>query len=105
MLILTRKEGGRSIIVNNETHVNVVKVADDAQSIVISVGTVQYNLGVQGRYTLRVPNIAAGRPDLVHIDLIGIKRKQASLGVTAPKHIPVHRAEIQDRIDNGVPRR
>lgn len=41
--------------------------------------------------------------DTITVMVLGVEDNRARLGIQAPKHIPVHRTEIQQRIDNGVP--
>jgi carbon storage regulator len=44
--------------------------------------------------------------DDVQVTVLGIKGNQVRIGVNAPKHVPVHREEIYERIkkerENGV---
>lgn len=40
----------------------------------------------------------------IEITYLGVQKKQARLGITAPRDISVHRAEIQSRVDSGLTR-
>ena len=37
--------------------------------------------------------------DEVTVTVLGVKGNQVRVGVTAPKHVPVHRQEVADRIE------
>lgn len=36
--------------------------------------------------------------DAIQLTVLGIKGKQVRIGINAPKHIPVHREEVLERI-------
>jgi len=38
--------------------------------------------------------------DDIRVTVLGVKGNQVRLGVDAPKHIPVHREEVYERIKN-----
>lgn len=40
--------------------------------------------------------------DNISIVVIEIRGDKVRLGIDAPKEIPVHRAEVKERIDNGA---
>ncbi len=37
--------------------------------------------------------------DAITVTVLGIKGNQVKLGIEAPKHIPVHREEVAERIE------
>lgn len=39
----------------------------------------------------------------VEVIVLGVRGNQVRLGIIAPRDIPVHREEVQQRIANGVP--
>lgn len=39
----------------------------------------------------------------VTVEVLGVKGNQIRLGITAPKNISVHREEIAQRIESGIP--
>lgn len=39
----------------------------------------------------------------ISIIILGIDKNYVKLGITAPKHISVHRKEIQNKIDKKIP--
>lgn len=43
--------------------------------------------------------------DDITVTVLGIQNGQVKLGVEAPKHIEVHREEVHQRIQAGVPHR
>ena len=46
-------------------------------------------------------DIVIGKDRLVTVKVINIQGSQVKLGITAPKHIPVHRDEIFELIEAG----
>ena len=41
----------------------------------------------------------------IEVMIVDVRGNKVRLGITAPKHIPIHRREVQDRINRGEPRR
>lgn len=39
--------------------------------------------------------------DGVTVTIVDIRGDKVRLGIDAPKHVPVHRREVKDRIDRG----
>lgn len=42
--------------------------------------------------------------DDIQVTILQIRSNQVKIGIDAPKHIPVHRQEIYDKIKNGEAR-
>lgn len=41
--------------------------------------------------------------EIVKFTVLGVKGNQVRVGIVAPKEIPVHREEVYERIQQGVP--
>jgi carbon storage regulator len=39
--------------------------------------------------------------DIIIFEVLGIRGNQTRIGATAPKHVTIHRREIQDKIDSS----
>jgi carbon storage regulator len=48
--------------------------------------------------------IFVGENKEVQITVLGVKGNQVRVGISAPKNVPVHREEVQLRIDSGMSR-
>lgn len=40
----------------------------------------------------------------ITITILGVRGNQVRVGIEAPRDVPVHREEIQDRINSGKPK-
>lgn len=47
---------------------------------------------------------AEGNPVRIDFSVLGVKGNQVRTGTSAPKSIPVHREEIYEKIQKGVPK-
>lgn len=111
MLILTRKKGQRVEIGDD---IAVIVLGIHAKQIFIEVrapaGVVLHSEESQQRFArgATLPAISAGQRLAIGADVtvafFGVHAHQARLGIQAPRHIPVHRDEVADRIRAGVPR-
>ncbi len=43
--------------------------------------------------------------DDVEVKIVDIRGGGVRVGITAPKHVPVHRKEVYDDIKNGIPQK
>jgi carbon storage regulator CsrA len=92
MLLLSRKRG-ESVIVDGDTAVTVTWVRDGNAEVRVSSADALSFICV-----LSHGRSVAIKQD-VRLTLNGTHGAQARLGFTAPKHITIHREEIQARVD------
>ena len=57
---------------------------------------------ILGRKVGEVIYIGEGN-NLIEIAVLGLDNGQARLGINAPKNVPIHRAEVRDRVTSENP--